>query len=76
MFQICTTILHNAHAAFFATVSLGMRQSSNPNVVRFQQVFANLKSDGFSDSFKFGYNFHFGKPKFIIRRNLPLAIQK
>jgi len=39
-------------------------------------IFANPKSDGASDSFGFRFSFHFGKPKFIIRRDLLLAIQK
>jgi len=38
--------------------------------------FANPKSDTFSDSFRFGFSFHFVRPKFIIRRNPSLAIQK
>jgi len=54
-----------------------MSQSSNPNlnVVRLRQFFANLKSNGFSDSFGFRFSFRFVKPKFIICRNPPLATQ-
>jgi len=41
-------------------------------------VFANPKSDGFLDSFRFRFSFPFGKPVFIGDRNplLPLAIEK
>ena len=48
-----------------------MRLSLNANVVGLCQFLANPKSNGFSDSFGFGFSFRFGKPEFTIRRNLP-----
>jgi len=41
----------------------------------YNNFFANLKCDGFSDSFGFGFSFRFGKPAFIICRNPLLATQ-
>jgi len=38
--------------------------------------FANPKSDGFTDSFRFGFSFCFGKPTSIICHDTPSAIQK
>jgi len=64
---VSVTSILVAKSTFISTpYSLGMLRSSNlnPNVVRFQQFFANLKYNGFSDSFyvAFGFNFCFEKP--------------
>jgi len=71
----CRSIFVTIRDRIAHVIRLGMWPSSNTNAVGFCQFFAKLKSDRFSDSFGFGFRFHFGEPTSTIYRNPPLAIK-